>query len=77
MSKKTKIGIAVCIYIAGVISGIKLVDWIDSLEPIQEYEIEVDSTATSATLMVVGMNALNDGIYDDYEIQQMLTRANI
>lgn len=37
----------------------------------------IDGNATSAVLMTVGMHALNDGMYDPYELNQMLEDSTI
>lgn len=39
--------------------------------------IYVDSNRTASVLMTVGMNALKDGLYDEYELEDMIKESNI
>ena len=71
------IGLAACMFALGIGCGMLFEDWLDSHEEVDENGLCLDSQRTSATLMVVGMNALNDELYDEYEIHQMLKKAEL
>ena len=63
-------------YLIGLCSGVYLIDFLDSMNSKTNKTI-VAKDQTSATLMVVGMNALNDELYDEYELREMLSKANL
>lgn len=39
--------------------------------------VYVDGDRTASVLMTVGMNALKDGLYDEYELVDMITESDI
>ena len=63
----------------GIGVGALLADYIFPEEDMIECEpgTYLDSSATCAVLMTVGAHALNDEVYDAYELNQMLEDSTI